>query len=301
MAQSKSFFGLRKGSTKSLTFQVLNGKQITKDRVYNVKNPQTIAQMQQRALMATVVNTYSKLKTICDHSIEGVEVGSKTMGEFIKNNLLILKNRLPEINLTSYKESDFALNEYMVSKGTLPAFDWGKSTDETTSKTYYEFITQGKWEENMTYKVLAEKCGLSVNGMLTLMVVTEEGELQWLRLKFTPTIIASDTKITEKLNIMQSMLAIDADSVEGNTIELEGLLTIIKDGTDIAFRVDDMTTEGATMIKSQKTENVWRRSTNYLKFDFQGGNYELAFATYPINTTLLLNGGKMPSNIIAKK
>lgn len=37
MAQSKGFFGLRKGSTKSLTFSVLDGKQITKDRVYDVK------------------------------------------------------------------------------------------------------------------------------------------------------------------------------------------------------------------------------------------------------------------------
>ena len=41
MAQSKGFFGRRKGSTKSLTFSVLDGKQITKDRVYDVKNPRT--------------------------------------------------------------------------------------------------------------------------------------------------------------------------------------------------------------------------------------------------------------------
>jgi outer membrane protein assembly factor BamA len=48
MAQSKSFFGLRRGSTKSLTFQVFEGKQVTKDRVYNVKNPQTDGQILQR-------------------------------------------------------------------------------------------------------------------------------------------------------------------------------------------------------------------------------------------------------------
>ena len=87
MAQSKSFFGLRTGSTKTLTFQVLNGKQITKDRVYNVKNPQTLAQMQQRAIMATVVTAYSSMKEICDHSFQGFEVGSKTMGEFLKTNI----------------------------------------------------------------------------------------------------------------------------------------------------------------------------------------------------------------------
>ena len=47
MAQSKGFFGLRKGSTKSLTFSTLDGKQITKDRVYDVKNPRTENQMRQ--------------------------------------------------------------------------------------------------------------------------------------------------------------------------------------------------------------------------------------------------------------
>ena len=50
MAQSKSFFGLRTGSTKSLTFQVYRGQQITKDRVTRVSNPQSDAQMQQRGL-----------------------------------------------------------------------------------------------------------------------------------------------------------------------------------------------------------------------------------------------------------
>ena len=35
MAKSKSFFGLRKGSTKSHTYSTLDGQQITKDRVYD--------------------------------------------------------------------------------------------------------------------------------------------------------------------------------------------------------------------------------------------------------------------------
>ena len=48
MAKSKSFFGLRRGSTKSLTFQVLDGVQITKDRVSEVKNPRSVSQMKQR-------------------------------------------------------------------------------------------------------------------------------------------------------------------------------------------------------------------------------------------------------------
>ena len=38
MAKSANYFGLRKGSTKSHTFSVVDGKQITKDRVEGCKN-----------------------------------------------------------------------------------------------------------------------------------------------------------------------------------------------------------------------------------------------------------------------
>lgn len=38
MAKSSTYFGLRRGSTKSLTFSVADGKQITKDRVEGGKD-----------------------------------------------------------------------------------------------------------------------------------------------------------------------------------------------------------------------------------------------------------------------
>ena len=39
MATSKGFFGHRRGSTKSFTFSVLNGKQVTREKAEKVKNP----------------------------------------------------------------------------------------------------------------------------------------------------------------------------------------------------------------------------------------------------------------------
>lgn len=58
MAKSNSYFSLRRGSTKSQTFSVLRGQQITKDRVSKVGNPKSTAQMRQRALFATAVKFY---------------------------------------------------------------------------------------------------------------------------------------------------------------------------------------------------------------------------------------------------
>ena len=87
MAKSSSFFGLRRGSTKSLTFQVVNGAQVTKDRVTYVKNPRSYAQATQRSKMAAVADAYRALSTICDHSFESVAYGPASRRQFMSLNL----------------------------------------------------------------------------------------------------------------------------------------------------------------------------------------------------------------------
>lgn len=292
MAQSKSFFGLRKGSTKSLTFQVLNGKQITKDRVYNVKNPQTLAQMQQRALMATVVTAYSAMKSICDHSFEGMEVGAKTMAEFIKTNIAILKNDIPNINLTEYKTGVYASNYYVVSKGSLP------SLIHTSNESAHYFSNGKAWDENLTYAKLAENIGLKKDGMVTVMLVSG-GVLYWVRLKFTENILASSKKLAKDTVLVTDMQSIDPESVEGNAIELAGDIKIGEnEQTKQSIIVNATDEENVALIKSIKEENVWKRSTESLSFALNSYNFSSNLSTYPVNTSLLLNGGNMPSNIL---
>lgn len=292
MAQSKSFFGLRTGSTKSLTFQVLNGKQITKDRVYNVKNPQSIAQMQQRALMATAVTAYSKLKEICDHSFEGVEVGSKSMAEFIKLNLAKLSRKAPEVNITEYKSGVYANNNYIVSKGSLVPPAVVNNGDKITIKTGVKYV-----EDSVTWGSVASSLGIKKGGMLTFMVAGG-GQCTWLRIKFNNDMW--DTKVViNQSNISQLS---NLDAIEGNNLEFESILSIAPNETDndkLEFNLSIAENEAVAAIISEKTEGVWKRSTAELvgTIEFM---YEAAFATYPINTTLLLNGGKMSTNVITK-
>lgn len=292
MAQSKSFFGLRTGSTKSLTFQVLNGKQITKDRVYNVKNPQSIAQMQQRALMATAVTAYSKLKEICDHSFEGVEVGSKSMAEFIKLNLAKLSRKAPEVNITEYKSGVYANNNYIVSKGSLVPPAVVNNGDKITIETGVKYV-----EDSVTWGSVASSLGIKKGGMLTFMVAGG-GQCTWLRIKFNNDMW--DTKVViNQSNISQLS---NLDAIEGNSLEFESILSIAPNETDndkLEFNLSIAENEAVAAIISEKTEGVWKRSTAELvgTIEFM---YEAAFATYPINTTLLLNGGKMSTNVITK-
>lgn len=288
MAQSKSFFGLRKGSTKTLTFQVLNGKQITKDRVYNVKNPQSLAQMKQRALMATAVTAYSQLKAICDHSFEGVEVGAKSMSVFIRENVKLLASGVPNVNVTEYKSSVFASNPYIVSKGSLNA----PKTDleDNNFKVHTNVPNTG----NQTWGIVAETMGIKKDGMLTF-VVANNGICLWLRIKFNEKLWNS--KIAPSTDdVVDSLLSLGA--VEGNALEFKDMLSIKAEGTEeLILQLELFEGDSVAAIISEKSEGKWKRSTAKMEGNFEY-NFESGFATYPVNTSLLLNGGKMSSNVL---
>lgn len=139
MAKSKSFFGLRTGSTKSLTFQVLRGQQITKDRVYRVSNPRSEAQMTQRALIPIVAAARSQLKGLVDHSFEGVAYGEASLREFSAQNL-----RAGALEVTSFSPngvSNAGFANLLVSKGSIN----GNFQVNHTSVTDTRYETLGKY------------------------------------------------------------------------------------------------------------------------------------------------------------
>ena len=120
MAKSKSFFGLRTGSTKSLTFQVYRGQQITKDRVTRVANPRTTLQMEQRSKLPIVAAARSALKGLVDHSWEGVPYGEQSLRTFSSKNL-----SAGALKVYSYASPDApspGIAEFQVSQGSLRGF-----------------------------------------------------------------------------------------------------------------------------------------------------------------------------------
>ena len=117
MAKSKSFFGLRTGSTKSLTFSVYRGTQVTKDRVTRVANPRTIAQMQQRSKVPVVAAARVALAGLVDHSFEGVPYGQASLQKFsslnLANGALIVASYPPN------GVSNMGCADFIVSQGSL--------------------------------------------------------------------------------------------------------------------------------------------------------------------------------------
>ena len=127
MAKSKSFFGLRTGSTKSLTFQVYRGQQITKDRVTRVANPRSTLQMEQRSKLPIVAAARSALKGLVDHSWEGVPYGEQSLRTFSSKNL-----SAGALKVYSYASPDApspGIAEYQVSQGSLRGFNASANND----------------------------------------------------------------------------------------------------------------------------------------------------------------------------
>lgn len=129
MAKGNLFLGCARGSVGDVTFYRRNAIQISRVRVRKVKNPQTNAQMWQRAINHTAVQAYSVLKKICDHSYEGVTYGANSYSKFLSLNMDMLRreagNTIEQQSVQkAYCPFDFkgiSAMPYVLSTGSIPA------------------------------------------------------------------------------------------------------------------------------------------------------------------------------------
>ena len=181
MAKSKSFFGLRTGSTKSLTFSVYRGTQVTKDRVTRVANPRTIAQMQQRAKVPLVAAARVALAGLVDHSFEGVNYGQASLQKFSSLNL-----SNGALNVASYPPngvSNMGCADFIVSQGSLAnPFDYSTGAGViaipvlTDTRIFPEMPvgTKGSTVAYFANKVLALNPSWRENSQLTSLNLANE-------------------------------------------------------------------------------------------------------------------------------
>lgn len=285
MAKSKGFFGLRSGSTKNFTFSELNGQQITKERVYKVKNPRTLQQMRQRMVMATVSAAYSYLKEICDHSFEGFGVGSPCMGEFMRLNLDALKakaqNDAAVVAFNAFQDKNINPVPFMVSKGSLneivPTIEKGKLSWSTPKKNADTTTAEG------IYAAL----GLNKGDMVTFILCGGDF-VSNAAITFAPQPLAITRLHADKQGTVTSLA--DAFTVESNN---QGNINVdFNLGTDIILEANcDKLVMGAVII-SRKATDKWLRSnaTMVVKPGFDTTTVARQLATYPVERDLILNG-----------
>lgn len=80
------------GSAGKLTFTMVNGQNIMKQKATVVKNPRTVAQQSQRMKFNSVTNTYARTQAIANHSFFGIPYGAKSMNYFKSKASQIIAN-----------------------------------------------------------------------------------------------------------------------------------------------------------------------------------------------------------------
>ena len=305
MAKSKSFFGLRTGSTKSLTFQVYRGQQITKDRVYRVSNPRTEAQMTQRALIPIVAAARSALKGLVDHSFEGVAYGEASLKEFSKQNL-----RAGALSVTSYSPngvSNPGFADLIVSNGSINVpYEIAESTTDfnsvRTAKANYPSFTFPVVEEGASADAIfqhLESYGRAYNAAIiapgtqlsfltnyqsgTVKVNTGNGLIEAPTSGFVIDRVYipngdSDSENAKEINGKWKVYAAVSES-DRSTVTLVNSngdkLTFHEEGGVIYIKSEPKETAtnnnncGMALILSRNENGVWKRSPSRLNIGFE--------------------------------
>lgn len=285
MAKSKGFFGLRSGSTKNFTFSELNGQQITKERVYKVKNPRTLQQMRQRMVMATVSAAYSYLKEICDHSFEGFGVGSPCMNEFMRLNLDALKakaqNDAAVVAFNAYQDKNINPVPFMVAKGSL------NEIVPTITENKLSWSTAKGNADTTTAEGIYAALGLNQGDLVTFILCGGDF-VSNAALTFAPQPLAITRLHADKQGAVSSLA--NAFTIESNN---QGNINVdFRLGTNIEFDVTcDKMVMGAVII-SRKAADKWLRSnaTMVVKTGIPATTVSRQLATYPVERDLILNG-----------
>lgn len=174
MAQSGSFFGHRRGSTKTLTFQTRSGKQITQDRKSGMKNAKSVPQVEHRCLLHTCVDACTWLAPRFNFAWEGAKGRESYQNAFRKANYKLVRaaalGGMAGWTFSPYQVTTVPMGYYQVSDGSLPykghCFMNGLNGVDYTETDFLNYTAEGEqW-----FDVLA-KMGLKVGDKLLLSIL----------------------------------------------------------------------------------------------------------------------------------
>lgn len=297
MAKSDSFFGLRRGSTKTLTFSVLKGKQITKDRVEGGRNPRTPEQMVQRMCMATASAAYAQMKQIVDHSFEGITYGQTTMSEFIRVNADALRQNYldgtpDKFSYNPYRDRLCYAGAYIMARGTAKQI--GKNCfviDAASTADKFSVFLSGNTQGDFTADRFFTDMGIKVGDMATACILYEDdtdASAKFVFIRITAlkggTTVITTSNYTEFFKI-ESNTGFTVVNVESNQMDLtfQAPGFVPASNPNLAY----------CYIHSEKQNGKWLRSDAVMDVARYIVRPDAADAleTYPVGPSYVLNGG----------
>ena len=285
MAQGENFFGIKSGSTKSLTFSVRAGKQIIKDRVYRIKNP--------RSAMQGLA--YKAMKAICDHSFEGVATGQESYSKFMSVNLPLLKTDANinggRFGYPNYKAGVFSAGSYQISDGSLPVAVRPTIVSVNAENKELKF--------HIPLTNMAAFCqdnGLRIGAYQTACVLFPTAQANAYNFGYVRlTMLDDSAEAVTRENVVAKIGAKAGGDFRAAVVDYEDgnlAITVIAMGA----QANSVSNTYACAINSREGDGIQLRSKASFSCVGMTPTSAQAFATWPVGKDLVLNGGQVVSN-----
>jgi hypothetical protein len=262
MSKGNMLLGMARGKVGDLVFTRRNGEQITRPRVRVVNNPKTEGQQIQRMIFASCIWAYQKLKSVCDHSFEGVKYGADSQAKFMSENLKALRAYYPtSADPTAYAElnpaemKSFALptkegeigTGLIVALGTIPEVK-PILTDGVVSgwgNTY------GRAGQTVTVNDVLGALGAQKGDQISLIVIEDNGILS--KSRYVIRADASEEELNAAWDPEGTASVFDADKTS---------VTWLLEKTDTHLYVDTagMVSSMCIVISRKGDGDKWLRS-----------------------------------------
>lgn len=259
--------GYARGKVGDLVFTRRNGEQVTRPRVRVVNNPKTEGQQIQRMIFASVIAAYSRMKSICDHSFEGVKYGADSQAKFMSENLKRLRAFYPtSADPTAYAEIQpangmaFSLPNdraaagvgLIVSRGSLPSPDI-----ITTEGGQLRGWGDNSLTNNATIAQVLAAIGAQAGDQISIVALLENGK--FVKSRYVVDVNATSEQLAAAWTPAGSAAAFDAAKTEIDYIGLSAA-----EGPLVCNDPDGLAVGVALIISRRDDNGKWLRSTSYL-------------------------------------
>lgn len=277
--------GYARGSVGDLTFYRRNAQQVTRARARVVKNPKTLKQQMQRAIMRTSVEAYKVIKEICDHSWEGVSYGANSYAEFQKRNIAMLRGLAAAggEDTKSFLPSGFTglvAMPWVLSKGSI---GWtGAASIYFTGGINLDFgNVVGSQIDGITYEAFANAVGAREGDQITLIAFPKRSDID--ESSCVEPVISRIILAPSTGDFTDDMFNTNGKVVNGNSLnENTDAFTFVFQTGRLLARISSGDFVGGAVICSRRAaDGSWLRSPSIMVVNTteQSGGYTLRQAS----------------------
>lgn len=300
MAKGNLLLGMGRGKLGDIVLSRAYGQQISRARAKVVKNPKTKGQQVQRIILATVTKAYSQMKSIVNHSWQGVSYGAASMNKFNQLNMDFLRNQLAANGLDNDAESpnnwawficpenQLAVpNRWAISRGTLPSVTFAPSYADADECVGVELSqTEVPQSGTLSYETFAQQLGIEVGDQLTLCAIDSVGKFHYGRFICSPSDGDTTKNVSDSSVWNERTINVEVSFADGK-VDMD-MQSLIDGGVHaVAFGLILSRKQGTTWQRSNSDMVIWNLdfsgiadSMNDALFDLESGSLDFASPYY---------------------